>query len=333
MGGYIQPQGHVQLMCNLRWFGMDPQKAIDAPTLCMHGLDQLRHVDDTNLQIWLEHGIDESVVQEMRSLGHKVGLISSTKKQCLRSCTDNLKKEYEGLPMKSATVNFISAKDKRHTFGLICVVQRRRGVPFRSCRYRSVPPAFFLPNFSTKSRLEFCISFKLTPNVRRSHMANEHMLPLPPFQRFVAQENCGNISNGKDFVLTFDSAQRRVDWNYPWDLTGSAYTSFSVVFIVQGILPKHGRAGVNHLNVFELYGNQFLKLSAVNQVQDVLKNLLCKMQLITKEDMNCNPATADDLGRYYKKGSIFDELLYKSDRFPSVDIGQVGLITDGSDPY
>ena len=77
----MQPQGHVQLMCNLRWFGMDPQEAIDAPRLCIHGFEQLRHVGDANLQVSLEHGIDESVVQEMRSLGHNVGPICNSKKQ------------------------------------------------------------------------------------------------------------------------------------------------------------------------------------------------------------------------------------------------------------
>ncbi|KAL0592612.1 hypothetical protein ABG067_000176 [Albugo candida] len=81
MGGFMQPQGHVQLLCNLCWFKMDPQEAIDAPRLCIHGYDQLRHVDDTSLQISLEHGIDESVVQAMRSLGHNVGPICNIKKQ------------------------------------------------------------------------------------------------------------------------------------------------------------------------------------------------------------------------------------------------------------
>nr|CCA24176.1 glycosyl transferase family 2 putative [Albugo laibachii Nc14] len=318
----------------------------------------------------------EKPIDEWHPSQHRHDAVKGDEVQILMSVickcsTPEVKKDYEGLAMKYATVNFMYEGEIEERSFASCLLevfdrQKTSDIVSDSFVWFNVDDAFifdrvdvdqFLPHFFCQSvgqshKWNFAFHLKLTPNVWRSHMTNEHMLPLPPFQRFVAQEKCGSIANGKDFFLTFDPAQGRVDWNYPWDLSGSIYSSLAVEFIVQGILAKHGRAGVNHPNVLELYGNQFLKQSgriesvqcacpsqavmhllAVNQVQDVFKNPLCKMELITKEDTMCNPSTADDLGRYYEKGCVLDEQFYRNDRFPSVHIGQVCLITGGSGPY
>jgi gamma-glutamyltranspeptidase/glutathione hydrolase len=61
MGGAYQPAGHVRLVSNLVDFGMDPQRAIDAP----RSFPQ----DDT---LELETGYSEATAQGLAALGHRV---------------------------------------------------------------------------------------------------------------------------------------------------------------------------------------------------------------------------------------------------------------------
>ncbi|EWM20984.1 Gamma-glutamyltranspeptidase [Nannochloropsis gaditana] len=65
MGGFMQPQGHVQLLLNLLLHRMDPQAAVDAPRFC---------IQDGSAQgaAALEEGIEEDVLEELRARGHRV---------------------------------------------------------------------------------------------------------------------------------------------------------------------------------------------------------------------------------------------------------------------
>ena len=70
MGGFMQPQGHVQLIVNMVDYGMEPQAAIDAPRFCIDGAN----TDDEALQpqIFLEEGIAAETAEGLRALGHVV---------------------------------------------------------------------------------------------------------------------------------------------------------------------------------------------------------------------------------------------------------------------
>jgi gamma-glutamyltranspeptidase/glutathione hydrolase len=62
MGRYFQPQGHVQLLCNLLVFGMDLQEAIDAP--------RFSHV--AGRDVALESALGNEVRSQLAAMGHVI---------------------------------------------------------------------------------------------------------------------------------------------------------------------------------------------------------------------------------------------------------------------
>jgi gamma-glutamyltranspeptidase/glutathione hydrolase len=75
MGGFMQPQGHVQVLLNQFIFGMTPQAALDAPRFCIGaGLPDQGEV--MSKDIYLEEGILQEVVTQLIKLGHKASIVS-----------------------------------------------------------------------------------------------------------------------------------------------------------------------------------------------------------------------------------------------------------------
>lgn len=64
MGGFMQPQGHLQVVSRLRDFGQNPQAALDAP----------RWRWDAGLDIAIEPGYPEATLEYLRSRGHVLKL-------------------------------------------------------------------------------------------------------------------------------------------------------------------------------------------------------------------------------------------------------------------
>ena len=65
MGGFMQPQGHLQVICNMVDFGMEPQQALNAL--------RFQVIGDTTL---IEEGLSPDVIGGLQGLGHRLNLIS-----------------------------------------------------------------------------------------------------------------------------------------------------------------------------------------------------------------------------------------------------------------
>ncbi|MFN8481723.1 MAG: gamma-glutamyltransferase [Anaerolineae bacterium] len=64
MGGFMQPQGHVQVLTNIADFGMDPQAALDAPRWS---------VEPTTGDLTLESGLG-GLADALAAMGHRVAV-------------------------------------------------------------------------------------------------------------------------------------------------------------------------------------------------------------------------------------------------------------------
>ena len=73
MGGYLQPQAHAQIVINMIDFGMNVQEAGDAARAVHSAASQPTggKMSDGG-EIYMESGIPESVVEELRKMGHLV---------------------------------------------------------------------------------------------------------------------------------------------------------------------------------------------------------------------------------------------------------------------
>lgn len=65
MGGFMQPQGHVQVLSALVDNGLDPQAALDLPRLCID-------VEESGGRVALEEGMPANVISDLEKMGHPV---------------------------------------------------------------------------------------------------------------------------------------------------------------------------------------------------------------------------------------------------------------------
>lgn len=63
MGGFMQPQGHVQIVQNMLDFGMDPQMALDAPRCC---------ITEGRGAVLVEQGFAPETVAALAAMGHDI---------------------------------------------------------------------------------------------------------------------------------------------------------------------------------------------------------------------------------------------------------------------
>lgn len=73
MGGDMQPQGHVQIICNIIDFGMSPQEAGDAPRFRHFGSSSPTGTKMSDGgTVALESGISSEVLRELTRMGHSL---------------------------------------------------------------------------------------------------------------------------------------------------------------------------------------------------------------------------------------------------------------------
>ena len=69
MGGFMQPQGHVQVLTRMLDNGLDPQTALDLPRFCID-------VEKDNRSISLEEGVPPETFKDLEGMQHPVEMVS-----------------------------------------------------------------------------------------------------------------------------------------------------------------------------------------------------------------------------------------------------------------
>jgi gamma-glutamyltranspeptidase/glutathione hydrolase len=69
MGGFMQPQGHVQVLSALRDTGLDPQSALDLPRFCIEA-------EKSGGEVAIEEGIPQATFDQLETMGHPVRWVS-----------------------------------------------------------------------------------------------------------------------------------------------------------------------------------------------------------------------------------------------------------------
>ncbi|EAQ85933.1 hypothetical protein CHGG_07186 [Chaetomium globosum CBS 148.51] len=74
MGGFMQPQGHVQVLLGQIVGALNPQQALDAPRVCI-GAGMADVGDVYSEVVYVEEGMPEATVEGLRKLGHPVKVL------------------------------------------------------------------------------------------------------------------------------------------------------------------------------------------------------------------------------------------------------------------
>ncbi|OTB09983.1 hypothetical protein K445DRAFT_323451 [Daldinia sp. EC12] len=78
MGGFMQPQGHVQVLLGQIVGRLSPQQALDAPRICIgSGMSQGGQAD---LTVFVEEGMPQETVEGLRKLGHQIEVVTDVER-------------------------------------------------------------------------------------------------------------------------------------------------------------------------------------------------------------------------------------------------------------
>ncbi|KAI0788629.1 gamma-glutamyltranspeptidase [Abortiporus biennis] len=88
MGGFMQPQGHVQVLLNMLR-GYTPQAALDAPRFCISAgspetqSQQSGDPGDINSEVYIEEGIPDEVIEQLKAMGHDARRVAGLSRSML----------------------------------------------------------------------------------------------------------------------------------------------------------------------------------------------------------------------------------------------------------
>ena len=63
VGGFMQPQGHVQVLSGLTDDKLDPQSALDLPRFCIN-------VEEDGGRVAIEEGMPQQTIDALKEMGH-----------------------------------------------------------------------------------------------------------------------------------------------------------------------------------------------------------------------------------------------------------------------
>lgn len=70
MGGFMQPQGHLQTLLGQVVAGLSPQQALDAPRVCIGASSE-----EVDMTVSVEEGMPDETIEGLKRLGHKVDVV------------------------------------------------------------------------------------------------------------------------------------------------------------------------------------------------------------------------------------------------------------------
>ncbi|KAH9907020.1 gamma-glutamyltranspeptidase [Xylariomycetidae sp. FL2044] len=76
MGGFMQPQGHVQVLLGQVVGGLSAQQALDAPRVCIEAGMEADEDRGRGWTVFVEEGMPEATVEGLRGLGHRVEVLT-----------------------------------------------------------------------------------------------------------------------------------------------------------------------------------------------------------------------------------------------------------------
>jgi gamma-glutamyltranspeptidase/glutathione hydrolase len=77
MGGFVQPQAHLQIVSNLVDLGLNPQQALDMPRFRLNAdIGKGMGAEDAGGEVLLEEGFSPEAIDSLKKKGHRITVLT-----------------------------------------------------------------------------------------------------------------------------------------------------------------------------------------------------------------------------------------------------------------